>query len=132
MEEKNNQETLDMNEAMKISEDIMKKPITVDPSALGDNSYACVNVMEQIVKQKILATMDRLGICTCSQCLNDCMAFTLNNLKPKYVVTKKGELFAKLNSYTMQYTTDLISAMTKACVIVKNSPRHPPGQPSED
>jgi len=54
----------------------------------------------------------------------DIRAIALNSLPPKYVVTRKGELYTKLSSLQQQFDVDIISAITKAAVIVGRNPRH--------
>ncbi|MDE6709854.1 MAG: late competence development ComFB family protein, partial [Oscillospiraceae bacterium] len=50
------------------------------------------------------------------------MAMALNTLKPKYVNSKKGELFTKLNATKMQNTVDIDVACAKAISVVSSSP----------
>jgi len=54
----------------------------------------------------------------------DVMALMLNNLKPKYVVTDKGALYAQLDDFDPQYKIDFMTIMSQAAQIVKNNPRH--------
>ncbi|NLJ99477.1 MAG: late competence development ComFB family protein [Tissierellia bacterium] len=67
---------------------------------------------------------DRKDICTCSKCRMDIAAITLNNLKPKYVVTEKGSIYAKIDTLNYQFDADLIKEITKAIEIVGNKPKH--------
>ena len=62
---------------------------------------------------------DREDICTCDKCKLDIAAIALNNLKPKYVVTEKGSLFAKVDILDYQFDVDLIKEVTKAAKIVR-------------
>ncbi|MDE5741617.1 MAG: late competence development ComFB family protein, partial [Oscillospiraceae bacterium] len=55
-------------------------------------------------------------------CIGDMMAMALNTLKPKYVNSKKGELFTKLNATKMQNTVDIDVAVAKAISVVSASP----------
>ena len=90
----------------------------------NEGSYISVNIVEDLVKSKVMDFVKKMGGCSCYRCVNDIIAMTLNILPPKYIVTEKGMLFAKISSYENQYTTDLTSALTKACLAVKGSPRH--------
>ncbi|QQY80601.1 competence protein ComFB [Keratinibaculum paraultunense] len=74
------------------------------------------------VIDKILKNRD--DVCKCNKCKLDIAAIALNNLKPKYVVTEKGSLYAKSNILDYQYDVDLIKEVTKAIEIVKEKPRH--------
>lgn len=83
------------------------------------------NIIEQEVFYEIdqvLKDMD--NVCKCNKCKLDIAAIALNNLKPKYVVTQEGYAFTKANNFNMQFTADLIAAVTKAVEIVSNNPRH--------
>ena len=62
-------------------------------------------------------------VCHCEICRMDVMAIMLNNLKPKYVVTDKGALFAQLDDFDPQYKIDFITIMSQAVKIVNNGPR---------
>ncbi len=46
-------------------------------------------------------------VCQCEHCLTDIKAIALNNLKPHYVVTQKGELFTKLTELELQFEVDI-------------------------
>ncbi|MEG1800635.1 MAG: late competence development ComFB family protein, partial [Oscillospiraceae bacterium] len=86
--------------------------------------YICVNVVEEITAAMLEDVMTRFDLCTCEKCKADVMAIALNDLTPKYVGTYKGQLFVKLAGYEKQYSTDVLSALTKACIHVKSNPRH--------
>lgn len=83
-----------------------------------------VNLTEHIVKEKALEIMRRLNVCNCPICSLDVLALTLNALPNKYITTDYGRLHLQLEIYKKQYETDVVSALTKACVRVKVSPRH--------
>ena len=63
-------------------------------------------------------------ICQCEACRLDVMAIMMNNLKPKYVVTDKGALYAQLDDFDPQNKIDFMTAMTLAVKIVRKGPRH--------
>ncbi len=63
-------------------------------------------------------------LCTCSQCISDIKAITLNNLTPKYVSTEKGSILSKASMFTIQSETDVTKALIEAIEIVDKSPRH--------
>lgn len=82
------------------------------------------NVAEDIMISKAPAIMESMNMCTCSRCVYDVVALALNNTKPLYTVTKKGELFQKLASTELQYGTDISREITRACLQIKINPRH--------
>ena len=82
------------------------------------------NYMEEIVLNMIKDVLKDIDMCTCEKCLLDITAIALNDLPPKYVVTEKGELYTKTNALRQQFEVDVVTAITKAAVLVKRNPRH--------
>ncbi len=82
------------------------------------------NHMEILLDQILDGVLNEMDYCTCDKCKLDIKAITLNNVKPKYTVTEKGELYAKLQSLQSQFEVDMVSQITKAAVLVANNPRH--------
>jgi competence protein ComFB len=83
-----------------------------------------INVAEQMVKENIREVMERMNVCTCQVCTNDIAALALNTLPQKYITTNTGKQFTQIDIYKKQYETDVLAALTKACVRVKAGPRH--------
>ena len=82
------------------------------------------NYMEVCVNGQINAVLSKMNCCTCENCMMDITAIALNSLPPKYVVTKKGQMYTKLNTLRQQFDVDIIAAISKAAVIVGRDPRH--------
>lgn len=82
------------------------------------------NYIEDVVFDALDTIIKDLDVCQCESCKHDIAAITLNSLPPKYVVTRKGELYTKINTLHQQFDVDTISAITKASTIVKKYPRH--------
>ena len=57
-------------------------------------------------------------------CKNDILALALNSLSHNYVTTDAGKQYSLLALYKKQYETDVLAALTKACVRVKAAPKH--------
>jgi competence protein ComFB len=53
----------------------------------------------------------------------DILAFSLNRLPPRYVVTEKGHLFTRVDELKQQFKTDIIVELSKAIRQVKENPR---------
>lgn len=94
------------------------------PELCTNKNFCLVNITEHMVKEKSAEIMKRLNVCTCPTCSLDVLALTLNSLPNKYITTDYGRLHLQLEIYKKQYETDIVSALTKACVRVKVSPRH--------
>ena len=83
------------------------------------------NYMEDLIKYKMPSILKSMpDVCKCERCDLDRLAFALNNLPPKYVVTTKGKLYAKLNALEGQFDTDIVRVITAAAIRVDQSPRH--------
>ena len=82
------------------------------------------NFTESAVKLYMDRWYKEADVCQCEICRMDVMAIMLNNLKPKYVVTDTGALYAQLDDFDPQYKIDFMTIMSQAAQIVKNNPRH--------
>jgi len=81
------------------------------------------------MENAVLYTMDRVMneddiFCKCEKCKLDIAAIALNNLPPKYVVTKKGEVYTKIDEMERQFEVNVIKEVTKAINIVSKKPHH--------
>lgn len=94
-------------------------------TACSESTKVLRNLAEDVMKTKVPVIMKSFNMCTCQDCVYDVLALALNHIKPLYTVTEKGQLFQKLASYELQYGTDLVSEITKACIKVKINPNHP-------
>ncbi|MDR2356096.1 MAG: late competence development ComFB family protein, partial [Clostridiales Family XIII bacterium] len=63
-------------------------------------------------------------VCTCPVCTGNVLALALNALPTKYVTTDEGKQYTQLEVYKRQNELDVIAALTRACLRVKDSPRH--------
>ena len=87
---------------------------------------AIVNVMEDIVKDKLNEILKTENCCKCDLCIEDMTALALNKLPARYVSTHNGELFSKLNSTVRQNSVDLNIAVAEAIACVSKKPSHEP------
>ncbi len=86
--------------------------------------FLLLNVMEHIVKDKIIYFMRQFDVCTCDRCIADTIALTLNGLAPKYMVTTPTAADPLLSFYTNKFISDITVEATKACMVIKENPRH--------
>jgi len=82
------------------------------------------NYTEEAVRLYLDRWFLQADVCHCDLCRLDVMAIMLNTLEPKYVVTDKGELYAKLSDFDPQYKVDFMTIMSQAAKVVKDIPRH--------
>lgn len=96
------------------------------PEDVEDDSvhYRFINVMEYVVKDMVLDYMQKFGMCTCERCVVDTTALTLTFCSAKYIVVDKHTVSPLLNYYASKYTGDVTVALTRACTMVNENPRH--------
>lgn len=83
------------------------------------------NVIEMVVDEQFPVVMQKFpGACCCVQCLSDIKALALNNLKPHYVSSDRGNLFERINTSDMIVKVDVLRSMTEAAEKVTRNPRH--------
>jgi len=93
-------------------------------SAILEQNDNLINIAEVLAKEKLALVMERMKVCKCKTCVNDVLALALNSLPTKYVTTDAGKQSFQLDIYKKPYETDILAALTKACVRVKAAPRH--------
>ncbi len=86
--------------------------------------YQLENLMENIVLEKYNSMKDEFARCQCEQCKYDILAFVLNRLPPKYFVTDKGALYAKLDFLTIEFDAAIVTELIKAFEMIGSNPRH--------
>jgi len=89
-----------------------------------DNDLAYVNVMQALVEEKAMKYIKMFGMCQCERCVIDVKATALNNLTPKYVVMKKGEMIPRITIYEGRFNTTVTAQLLNACKLVMDNPRH--------
>ena len=85
---------------------------------------ALINIMEDIVKDKLEEMLKTENCCKCERCIEDMTALALNKLLARYVSTHNGELYSKLNSLVRQNSVDLNIAVAEAIACVSKKPSH--------
>lgn len=94
------------------------------PESEPEPDFVYVNIMESIVKDKIIYFMRQFDVCTCDRCVADTIALTMNGLIPRYIVTSPAAVDPLISFYTNKLISDVTVEATKACIIVKDNPRH--------
>jgi len=92
---------------------------------MSEIPYALTNRMEAFVKMAVDDLLKtKKDICACQRCRLDMIAFALNALPPRYVVTDFGEVVTNLDLESSQWRADVMMASLKAIEIVSRKPRH--------
>ena len=88
-------------------------------------SYRVVNVMEEILTPElILDALKSNDTCTCSRCQADVKALMLTRLPPKYIVADNTTVPMLLTFYRNKFRVAVLSQSMRACMEVKEHPRH--------
>lgn len=83
------------------------------------------NYMEVLVEEALEGWM-RKGepFCGCPRCRMDVMAYALNRLPAKYVVSRDGEIYTQMDGLKLQAQTDVISRVLEGIRLISVKPRH--------
>ena len=82
------------------------------------------NYMEHAVVDELKDILNQIDICKCERCQEDMVAWTLNRLPARYVVTDIGKAYTKLNQLKAQSKTDITVMLMGAAEVVRAKPRH--------
>lgn len=86
---------------------------------------AVVNIMEEVVRNALHEHLQELHLpCTCSHCLDDIMAITLNRLPPRYIANLHNSAIVRAEQITNQQgLTTVVLEIAKAAQIVSKNRR---------
>ncbi|HZJ58087.1 MAG TPA: late competence development ComFB family protein [Clostridia bacterium] len=82
------------------------------------------NYVEELVTNMLDELSVRGDFCTCRRCRLDMIAYALNRIPAKYVVTQTGEVYTKISHLEQQLEVDITVALTQAIETVSKNPRH--------
>lgn len=81
--------------------------------------------MESFVQERLERVLKQYpDCCQCEKCKMDITILSLNNLPGKYVNTRKGDLYTRLDSYESVNDMLIVQEIAKAIEIVMRNPRH--------
>ena len=105
---------------------VQKEPEQQEEQKQEDGpSYRVVNIMEEILTPElILDALKSNGTCTCSRCQADVKALMLTRLPPKYIVADNTTVPMLLTFYRNKFRVAVLSQSMRACMEVKEHPRH--------
>lgn len=125
--EKEPEAELPTQESEPSAEPVAEPESTIVSEPEPEPEFVRINVMERIVSDKIIYFMRQFECCTCEKCIADTIALTLNGLPPKYIVTEPAAEAPLLSFYTNHFISEITVEATKACMTVKENPRHKNG-----
>lgn len=91
---------------------------------MSEDKVKITNYMEILVYEFIDKVVEEMDLCRCERCRMDIAALSLNSLTPKYVVSYDEILYAKINLLYQQFEVDIMTAVSKAAISIKENPRH--------
>ena len=105
---------------------VQKEPEQQEEQKQEDRpSYRVVNIMEEILTPElILDALKSNDTCTCSRCQADVKALMLTRLPPKYIVADNTTVPMLLTFYRNKFRVAVLSQSIRACMDVKERPRH--------
>ena len=105
---------------------VQKEPEQQEEQKQEDGpSYRVVNIMEEILTPElILDALKSNDTCTCSRCQADVKALMLTRLPPKYIVADNTTVPMLLTFYRNKFRVADLSQSIRACMDVKERPRH--------
>ena len=105
---------------------VQKEPDQPEEQKQEDGpSYRVVNIMEEILTPElILDALKSNDTCTCSRCQADVKALMLTRLPPKYIVADNTTVPMLLTFYRNKFRVAVLSQSMRACMEVKEHPRH--------
>lgn len=122
--EKPAQETSTPEEEETIELETPQNSVTPEPEQKPEPDYVTLNIMEEVVKDKIIYFMKQFEVCTCDRCKADTIALTLSGLPAKYRVVDKAAVAPLISFYTSRLISQVTVEALKACTQVKENPRH--------
>jgi len=88
------------------------------------SEYIC-NIMEDEVVEQTKLMMARDGeVCACDVCVYNVSALVLNNTKPHYITTQRGEMFARVDKLNIMDKTHITIEVLRAIEVVRNKKMH--------
>ena len=95
------------------------------PKMTPKPQYHIVNVVQEVLNDTdVLQVMKDSGCCTCDRCQADVMAICLSRLPAQYVVTLEDNNSPLIGFYRSRNQTQIMAELLKACLAVKERPRH--------
>jgi len=83
-----------------------------------------ININEEFVKQCVRKTIKDLGGCQCDICFSNACAIALNELQPRYVTSRRGQLLTEIDKTKVANQADITVEATKAVMKVMKNPHH--------
>lgn len=111
----------DIQDSLSLLREKLNKPIAAPVQLRPAKNLVVVNLVEQLVADRLDSAFDKFNCCRCDKCRRDVAALALNALPPQYVVAEPEDIPGLLAKAPAK---DIPSALVKAILQIKNNPQH--------
>ena len=99
----------------------LNRPVSAPVQLRPVKNLVLVNLVEQLVADRLDGAFDKFNCCRCDKCRRDVAALALNALPPQYVVAEPEDIPRLLEQAPAK---EIPSALVKAILQIKNTPKH--------
>jgi competence protein ComFB len=85
-------------------------------------TYRIVNIIEGAVTETVDSVLPTLDACHCDQCKADIICLVLNQLEPRYVVHRYGQILSRAEFDAPQKHAEILSAVMRAVKKIHGRP----------
>lgn len=111
----------DLPDSLSLLREKLSRPIAAPVQLRPGRNLVVVNLVEQLVADRLDAAFDKFNCCRCDKCRRDVAALALNAIPPQYVVAEPEEIPRLLEEAPAK---EIPTALVKAILQIKNNPQH--------
>lgn len=120
-EEIREEEIQEIQDSLSLLREKLSRPVAAPVQLRPAKNLVLVNLVEQLVADRLDGAFDKFNCCRCDKCRRDVAALALNALPPQYVVAEPEEIPKLLEEAPAK---DIPTALVKAILQIKNNPKH--------
>ena len=110
-----------VQDSLSLLREKLSQPVAAPVQLRQAKELVLVNLVEQLVADRLDAVFEKFNCCRCDKCRRDVAALALNTIPPQYVVAEPEEIPALLAAAP---TKDIPGALVKAILQIKGNPQH--------
>lgn len=111
----------DVQDSLSLLREKLSQPIPAAVQLRPVKNLVVVNLVEQLVTDRLDSAFDKFNCCRCDKCRRDVAALALNSIPPQYVVAEPEDIPRLLAEAPAK---DIPTALVKAILQIKNNPQH--------
>ena len=112
---------IEVQDTLSLLREKLSQPVPAAVQLRPVKNLVVVNLVEQLVADRLDAAFDKFNCCRCDKCRRDVAALALNSIPPQYVVAQPEELPGLLEKAPAK---EIPTALVKAILQIKNNPKH--------